>query len=481
MPDVRSALLYSSLGRYALMFIGLISTVVVARLLTPEEVGTFAIASSVVMIMAEFRIIGANAYLIREKELTNDKIRSAYGLTVIVSWGLGLFIVVSAVPLSKFFNLDVLSTIFFILSLSFVFAPYISIPNALLSRNYRFKEISIIRVSSSVVTIISIIILIKSGLSYYSLAIANVISIVIQFILYMYFTRDVRVYRPRFINMKPIVSLGIYTSLSLVIRKAQYTAPDMVIGKMGNPNQVGIFSRGLGFMVFVSDGLLSGISPVALPYLSDVHKRNDSIVDAYTRAAQLIAGLAWPVLAVASVASLPAIRLMFGDQWDQSAPLASVIAFWAILRAAHVLAPKALVAVGKEASMLAKEVIVFVFFLASIIFAYSNWELTGVAYAFIFTGLVDFLVSSYFMKLKVGLNIYRYCRALLSSVVVTIICWGAAYVISLFYPFSVTAPIYTLFQISMILPIVWLGSIFITGHPIKKEVIRIYKIKSRKD
>lgn len=479
MTDVRKALLYSSLGRYALMLIGLINTIIVARLLTPEEVGTFAIASSIVMIMAEFRILGANAYLVREKELTDKKIMSAYGLTLVVSWSLGISVAILAEPLATFFDVNDLKVIFFILAGSFIFAPYISIPDALLSRQYKFKEITIVRLGAALTNIVTTVILIEKGFSYYSLAIANLASIVVQFVLYLYFTRDVKVYCPRFKDIRPIVRLGIYTSLSYVVRKAQHTVPDMVIGKMGNPTQVGIFSRGMGFMVFVSDALLSGISPVALPYLSDVRKRNESITEAYTRAAQLITGIVWPVLAVASVASLPAIQLMFGDQWDQSAPIASVVAFWAIFRAGHVLAPKALVAVGKEASMFVKELIVFVVFLVSIITAYSTWGLKGAAYAFVFSGLVDLLVSSYFMKVKVGLRILGYFRSLLSSFIITIICWGATYTISYIFPFEETAPIITLLQISMVLPIVWICVIFIMKHAIKDEIIRLYRIKFR--
>ncbi|MDO6442524.1 oligosaccharide flippase family protein [Marinobacter sp. 2_MG-2023] len=477
MSNVRVALIYSSLGRYALMIVGLINTVVVARLLSPEEIGTFAIASSVVMIMAEFRILGANTYLIREKELTKDKIMSAYGLTLLISWGLGVFVVVAAMPASKFFNIPDLTNIFFILSVSFIFAPYISIPNALLSREYKFKEITIIRLCSSLTNISTTVLFILNGFSYYSLAFGNLSSVLVQFSLYMYFTRSVKVYRPRFADIKPIAKLGIFMSFSHVVRRAHFTIPDMIIGKVGGPGQVGIFSRGLGFMVFVSDALLSGISPVALPYLSDVRKRNESMVKAYTRAAQLIVGVVWPVLAVASVASLPAIRLMFGDQWDSSAPIASVLAFWAMLRASHVLAPQALVAVGKEGAMLLKEIVVLLFFLMLIFSVYPKWGLLGVGYAFIFSGFIDFLVSSYFMKLKVELEFFVYLRSLFSSVVVAASCWMSTYLISCVFPYDTTAPIFSLLQISIVLPVVWISTIFITKHPIKNEIIRLYKIK----
>lgn len=477
MSDVRAALIYSSLGRYALMLIGLVNTVIIARLLTPEELGTFAIASSVVMIMAEFRILGANTYLIREKELTNDKIRSAYGLTIAVSWSLGIVVILAAGPAATYFNLKDLSIIFLILSGSFVFAPYISIPDALLCREYRFKEITIVKLVATLTNITLTIVLIKQGFSYYSLAFGNLASVATQCLLYLYFTRNVKVYRPKFSDIKPIAKIGIYMSISHVVRKAQYTVPDMVIGKMGSPSQVGLFSRGLGFTVFVSGTLLSGISPVALPYLSDVRKRNESMTKAYTRAAQLIVGVVWPVLAVASVASLPAIRLMFGDQWDLSAPVASIIAFWVMLRASHVLAPKALVAVGKEGSMLAKEVVVFLVFFVSIILAYPKWGLTGVGYAFVFSGIIDFIVSSYFMKMKVGLHFLSYCRSLVSSFFVTTLCWSAASMISYISPFETTAPIFSLLQISLVLPVVWIFAVFVTKHPINDEIIRLYRIK----
>ena len=139
MASVRLALLYSSLGRYFLMLIGLVSTMVVARLLTPEEIGTFAIASSVVMLMAGFRMLGANAYLVREKELTPEKIRSAYGLTILISWGLGGVVLELAYPLADYFDVAEVAVLFAILSISFIVAPYISIPDALLSREFKFR------------------------------------------------------------------------------------------------------------------------------------------------------------------------------------------------------------------------------------------------------------------------------------------------------------------------------------------------------
>lgn len=473
MASVRLALLYSSLGRYFLMLIGLISTMVVARLLTPEEVGTFAIASSVVMLMAGFRMLGANAYLVREKELTPEKIRSAYGLTILISWGLGALILALAYPLAGFFDVAEVAVLFAILSFSFIVAPYISIPDALLSRELRFREITTIRVTAAVIQFLATIILILQGFSFYSLAIANVVGVLVEVVLNLYFTRDVRIYRPQFRGLKVIARFGIYTSLGQVIRKLQHTGPDIVIGKLGTPAHVGMFSRGLGFIVFVSDLIMSGINPVALPYLSDVHKKEQNINYAYLYASRLIAGILWPVLAVASVVSLPAIRIMFGDQWDQAAPIASAIAIWGIFHAGHVLAPKALMATGHESAMLFKEIVVFLIFITAIVTGYTMSGLSGAAYAFVVTGIVDFLVSSFVMRSKVKLPILYFWRGLLSSGVIAILCWATAKIIAFYYPFDTTPLWLTALQVVLILPPVWLASVFVTGHPISVEVRKV--------
>src|SRR5690606_12248372 len=114
------------------------STMIVARLLTPAEIGTFAIASAIVLIASEFRLLGAGMYLVREQDIPPEKIRSALGLTFLISWGLGLAIFISAPWAAEFYELPDVANIFRILSVSFLLAPYISIPTALLQRNYKF-------------------------------------------------------------------------------------------------------------------------------------------------------------------------------------------------------------------------------------------------------------------------------------------------------------------------------------------------------
>ncbi|PAV24474.1 hypothetical protein CF392_16070 [Tamilnaduibacter salinus] len=119
MSSVRIAVAFSAATRFAMRFIGLGTTIAVARLLTPEEIGTFAIASAVTMLLVEFRVLGAGNYLVREPEIDENSVRSALGLTILICGALGFGILLAGMPVASFYGIPDLAGIFAILSISF--------------------------------------------------------------------------------------------------------------------------------------------------------------------------------------------------------------------------------------------------------------------------------------------------------------------------------------------------------------------------
>ena len=184
MSSVRGAVIYSFMARFAMRFLGLGTTMVVARLLTPEEIGTYAIASAIVMVMAEFRMLGASAYLIREPEIGPEKIRSTLGLTLLISWSLGLGILLGGVPVADFYQLPPVAGIFAILAISFFIAPYISIPMTLFAREMAFETQFRVLFISSVAGAVTTIGLVLAGWGFWSLAVGQLASPLVQFLIF---------------------------------------------------------------------------------------------------------------------------------------------------------------------------------------------------------------------------------------------------------------------------------------------------------
>ncbi len=68
-----------------IQIVSLFSVAILARLLTPSEVGVFAVASSLTFLASELRALGVGQYLVREEEINQQKIRSATGLMICIS------------------------------------------------------------------------------------------------------------------------------------------------------------------------------------------------------------------------------------------------------------------------------------------------------------------------------------------------------------------------------------------------------------
>lgn len=469
MSRIRQAVIYSSLSRYGLRLLGLVSTMLVSRLLTPEEIGTFAVASAIVMIMSEFRTLGAGGYLVREEIIDESKIRSALGLTVLISWGLGFFVLFSAIPVAHFYDLPAIAPIFAILSLSFFLAPYISLPVALLTRHMMFRVQMIIKLVAALIGFAVTIGLILLGFSYYSLALGQVAIVLVLSTLFFCFRPAEMVWLPRFSGMKQVASFGIYSSLSSFFAKAQLTLPDMIIGKMGITAQVALYSRGLGLVTFLSQTVVRGVAPVALPFLAETRRDGGDVSGAYIRASSMVGALVMPVLIVASIASLPIIRVFFGSQWDAAAPLAAWLCIWAALRSTISFSNELLLSDKREKVMVIKDAIVFLALFAVIIISF-NGGLHRIAQGFVLVGAFEVLLTISILRYLTGLSFQGFIIAWIPNVIIAAGCAFMTLLIGYFINYQDYPAWHSVLAIALIMPPWWLTLLRLCRHPLNDEI-----------
>lgn len=424
-------------------------------------------------------MLGASAYLIREPEISPRKVRATLGLTILISWSLGLGILVSGLPVADFYHLPAVAGIFAILSISFFLAPYVSIPMALLAREMAFKAQFRVMFISGLIGAATTVSLVLTGWGFWSLAIGQLALPLSQFLIFCWKRPNAMQLKPSFQGMKPIIGLGILNSLGLLIRKATVTVPDLIIGKLGTTREVAMFSRGLGFLEFVSQTVVTGAQPVAFPYLTRTRREGGDMATAYIQSSVMLGALLMPVLGVASLASLPAIRLFFGDQWDAAAPIASVLAIWAILRYSHWFARDALMAVGREGWMLIREAVPFAL-LVPMIFWFYPQGLAGVAKAFVIAGMVDFILTSILLKLALGLAVHRFLLAYWSNLVTLATCTGTTWLIDSYFPLDGMPAWQAVGLLALILPFIWLGTLALCKHPLAGEITGLFLSRVRR-
>ena len=92
MSIVRRSIAFAFAETYVLLAIHFVTSVVMARLLTPDQIGVFSVAVVAVLIAHSIREFGIVSYLIKEKALTDEQFRGAAALLFATSWTLAVIV-----------------------------------------------------------------------------------------------------------------------------------------------------------------------------------------------------------------------------------------------------------------------------------------------------------------------------------------------------------------------------------------------------
>lgn len=474
MSKLVKATIFSILTQHSIQLISFASIVVLARLLTPEEVGVFAVASSLAFLAIEFRSLGMGQYLVREEEISEAKIRSATGLMIIVSWTLAALIIILAPAISNFYEEQALTTIFWYIAATFFIAPFTSIPFSILTRNMQFEKIMIAKVSSSVVRAGGAIALVMMGYSYYGLAMATLAGAIVEFLVVNFFRPKNTPWLPSFSGLKEMMRFGVFASTGGVLQRFSHSVPDLILGKLATMSDVGLFSRALGLLLFLNKMVAMAVQPVVLPHLSEIKRSGSCVSQAYLRASVMQAAFSLPLFALVSVIALPLIRVMFGDQWDFAAPIASILALWAIFQTIHCFSSVALIAAGEEKKSMEKEIVIFISRFVAIV-ATASYGLDMVAWGMVLSGIIEYLVNSWALKKALGLTQRDVLVAFFPTIILTAVCWITASLVFYFIDMSGYSSDWLQFlSVSFSVLAVWLVTIWLTNHPVWEMALKVF-------
>ena len=119
------------------------------------------------------------------------------------------------------------------------------------------------------------------GMSYMGLAWASIAGAVVQLVAIIHYTDRGIPVGPSLRHANEILKFGIIAVGGTVLRRLSPNLPDLILGRVATMNDVGIFSRGFGAVLFLNELCIQALEAVVLPYLSSVHRDGQSVADAY--------------------------------------------------------------------------------------------------------------------------------------------------------------------------------------------------------
>jgi len=314
----RTALALSFLDRYSGLVIHTASSMVIARLLTPSEIGIYSVAMILLGFIATFRDLGTVQYLIQNKSLTTEKMRANWS----VQLGLGLFfaalVLVMATPVARFYGEPEMVDIMLVLALNCAITPFSAYPYACLVREMRLGPIAAMRFVSALGHAGAAIGLAWYGFGPVSLAWGNAVATVAGIVTIWLVARPRLPWRPIMHGIGDVVSFGGKLAVTSLMEALSGGAPELLLGKLQGMVAAGLFSRGQGLVIMFQRLVMDAVNTVALPYFARQSREARDISSPFLVAMELITGLGWAFFSCIALLAYPAIRILYGVQWDDA-------------------------------------------------------------------------------------------------------------------------------------------------------------------
>jgi len=327
--SVRGGLL-SVIAQGTQVLVQSISTIVLARLLTPTDFGLVAMVTAVTVIAWGFADLGLTEATIQRKELTHNQVSTLFWINV--AMGLFLtFVTAGMAPfLAKFYEEPRLVGITLVASVSFLIAGLRGQHNALLKRQMLFKSLAIRDVTSSLLGVIVAVGLALRGAGYWAILASPLTANLSQMVMSWLMIR----WRPGLPHFGPeirtMVGFGGNVAVSYVIFNWVRNADNILIGRYWGAGPLGLYSRAFNLLTLAISQITAPTCSVAIPALSRIQDEAELFARYYLKIMNLIVWIIASLFGFLFVAATPVIVLVLGAKWGEAAPVFQILTISAL-------------------------------------------------------------------------------------------------------------------------------------------------------
>lgn len=469
MASVRKSLLLSFAQRNSTLIIQFVSSLIIARLLTPHEIGIFSIGAVIVSFSHIVRDMGVSNYVIQERELTLDRIRSAQVIVWITSWGLALLLILFSGWAGAFYAEPGVTLTMQVLAISFLLLPIGAVTVALLTREMAFGKLFIINICSTLTQALTGVLLAWADFGFISLAWSAVAGASVSAIGSLMCRRPSQPWLPGIREWRRVFSAGTKLSGTSMFYEIGLGGPELIAGRMLGFEAVAYFSRGFGAAMMLLRALVDSLMPVAIPYFARQLRSEQDMKTPYLRGISYMSALALPAFACLGAMAEPVVLFLYGRQWLEAVvPLQIVCAGLACLAVTNV-AGSVLVGSGQIGNNLRMQAVFQSLKILLVILGANSLELTGVALG-VALGDVSLSICCFFLANRLlSVSAFEFVRWILPSI-------GVATVAALFSTVTlwILGPLQAIaLQVALAglaASIGWVLGLILTRHPFWYEL-----------
>lgn len=291
------------------------TTVVLARLLTPDDYGLVAMVTVVIAFAQMFRDAGLSAATIQHEHIAREQINSLFWVNLGISALLSACVLAAAPLVAAFYRQPQLTLMTAALSLSFLLGGVTIQHDALLRRHMLFGSLAMVQIASQVVNLVVALGLAFLGCRYWALIGGSLSATLSVSLLTLYYCPWIPQRPRRGAEIRSMLRFGGHMTGFEVVNYFGRNMDNILVGRFLGADALGLYSRAYNLFMLPISQIKSPLTQVAMPALSALSGEPQRYRRYYMSFLEAIAVLTIPLTVYCALEADLLVRVLLGPQW----------------------------------------------------------------------------------------------------------------------------------------------------------------------
>lgn len=387
-----------------------VSTIVVARLLSPEDYGLVAMAGVFLGFIGVLNEFGLGTAVVALRHLTDEQIAQIHSLACLFGVSGFLLSCVVAIPTGQFFDAPEVPLIMITMGTGFVFLSMRSVPSALLERDLRFKYLAFLEGGQSLLATFSTLLMAWWGTGYWALVMGGLVGH-IGATTVIWLSRPLSYSWPSAHSMKEAIRFSSHVLTSRVSWYVASSSDVFIAGRVLGQVVVGIYSFA-GSLAYIPMEKVTALLSRVMPAFYSTLQNDPAAMRRYLLLlTEGLALISWPIAVGMSLVAHDVVFVVLGDKWSGVIAPLEILACWAGVRSVFGLVGPLLFFTGNSRVAMLNGLLCVVIYPVGF-WVGSHWGAVGLAWAWVIVQPFGFIQPYKYVLRATGLSLWGYLHAL---------------------------------------------------------------------
>lgn len=426
---VISNLVWRFAERCGAQLVSFIVSIVLARILAPEDYGTIALVTVFTAILQVFVDSGLGTALIQKKDADEIDFSSVFYFNFVVCLILYLGMFAAAPFIADFYGDVTLVPVIRILSLTIVISGVKGIQQAYVSRNMLFKRFFFSTIGGTIFSAVLGIAMAYAGFGIWALVAQQLSNTFIDTLILWITVR----WRPTksfsWTRLKYLLSFGWKLLVSSLLDTAYNNLRNLIIGKMYSSSDLAFYNQGDKFPKVIVTNINASIDSVLLPTMSSAQDDKERVKQMTRRAIKTSTYVMAPLMMGLAFCAEPIVSLVLTDKWLPCVPFLRIFCttymFWPV----HTANLNAINAMGRSDWFLRLEIIKKIMGM-TILLSTMWFGVMAMAYSLLLSSVLSQIINSWPNRKLLGYGYLEQVRDFAPGILLAVIMGICVYFIS---------------------------------------------------